>query len=129
MYHRITCLVFRCCVMPLYLLRYLLYFTIQFLLSFFKKIKGMIDKYSTSSGFWGNGTHIISPSLKAYYLVTSSVDWCEKNYERTHYIAEFFNSISSFAMIVVGLYGILAHRNFITFPFIAMFFTTVIVGF
>ncbi|PIA18661.1 alkaline phytoceramidase [Coemansia reversa NRRL 1564] len=39
-------------------------------------------------GFWGD--------------VTSSVDWCEENYEWTPYIAEFFNSWSSIAMIILG---------------------------
>ncbi|KAJ2762456.1 hypothetical protein IWQ56_005038 [Coemansia nantahalensis] len=34
--------------------------------------------------------------------VTSSVDWCEPNYEWTPYIAEFFNSWSSMAMVVLG---------------------------
>ncbi|KAJ2716706.1 hypothetical protein H4R19_000480 [Coemansia spiralis] len=34
--------------------------------------------------------------------VTSSVDWCEPNYEWTPYIAEFFNSWSSMAMIILG---------------------------
>ncbi|KAJ2778398.1 alkaline ceramidase ydc1 [Coemansia javaensis] len=40
------------------------------------------------AGFWGD--------------VTSSVDWCEPNYEWTPYIAEFFNSWSSMAMVVLG---------------------------
>ncbi|KAG0040717.1 Alkaline ceramidase 3 [Podila clonocystis] len=39
-------------------------------------------------GFWGPPT--------------SSVDWCEDNYVVTQYIAEFFNSFSSFAMIFLG---------------------------
>ncbi|KAJ2634484.1 alkaline ceramidase ydc1 [Coemansia sp. RSA 1286] len=40
------------------------------------------------AGFWGD--------------VTSSVDWCEENYVWTPYIAEFFNSWSSLAMIILG---------------------------
>ncbi|KAJ1738772.1 hypothetical protein H4R22_003084 [Coemansia sp. RSA 1290] len=40
------------------------------------------------AGYWGD--------------VTSSVDWCEENYEWTPYIAEFFNSWSSVAMIILG---------------------------
>ncbi|KAJ2470577.1 alkaline ceramidase ydc1 [Coemansia sp. RSA 2322] len=39
-------------------------------------------------GFWGD--------------VTSSMDWCEENYEWTPYIAEFFNSWSSLAMVLLG---------------------------
>ncbi|KAI3649098.1 hypothetical protein MP228_006952 [Amoeboaphelidium protococcarum] len=46
-------------------------------------------------GFWG-------PS-------SSTVDWCEVNYERSYYIAEFFNTVSSLAMVVVGLCGVLWH--------------------
>ncbi|KAJ1648288.1 hypothetical protein LPJ64_000444 [Coemansia asiatica] len=34
--------------------------------------------------------------------VTSSVDWCEENYVWTPYIAEFFNSWSSLAMVILG---------------------------
>ncbi|KAF9284146.1 Alkaline ceramidase 3 [Mortierella alpina] len=33
---------------------------------------------------------------------TSSIDWCENNYVVSYYIAEFFNSFSSFAMIILG---------------------------
>ncbi|KAK3841275.1 MAG: ceramidase-domain-containing protein [Linnemannia gamsii] len=33
---------------------------------------------------------------------TSSIDWCEDNYVWSYYIAEFFNSFSSFAMIILG---------------------------
>ncbi|KAI1321837.1 Alkaline ceramidase 3 [Mortierella claussenii] len=33
---------------------------------------------------------------------TSSIDWCEDNYAISYYIAEFFNSFSSFAMILLG---------------------------
>jgi dihydroceramidase len=50
---------------------------------------------STTLGFWG-------PS-------TSTVDWCETNYEVTHYLAEFANSISSFSMVLAGLLGIYLH--------------------
>ncbi|KAJ2327487.1 hypothetical protein H4S02_001329 [Coemansia sp. RSA 2611] len=39
-------------------------------------------------GFWGD--------------VTSSVDWCEENYQWSPFIAEFFNSWSSLAMIILG---------------------------
>ncbi|KAG0364760.1 ceramidase [Gamsiella multidivaricata] len=43
---------------------------------------------SNSDGYWGPPT--------------SSIDWCEENYVVSYYIAEFFNSFSSFAMILLG---------------------------
>jgi dihydroceramidase len=46
-------------------------------------------------GYWGQ--------------VTSSVDWCETNYEYTEYIAEYFNTISSVAMVIVGVLGVAFH--------------------
>ena len=37
---------------------------------------------------------------------SSSVDWCEKNYEHTRYVAEFFNTLSSLPMLVVSIWGL-----------------------
>ncbi|KAJ1954412.1 hypothetical protein EC988_002450 [Linderina pennispora] len=48
-----------------------------------------------TQGYWGD--------------VTSSMDWCEGNYEWTPYIAEFFNSWSSLAMVFLG--EACAHMN------------------
>ncbi|KAG0018109.1 Alkaline ceramidase 3 [Podila clonocystis] len=36
---------------------------------------------------------------------TASIDWCENNYVITPYIAEFWNSISSFAIVAVAVTG------------------------
>uniref|UniRef100_A0A0K8R7R6 Alkaline ceramidase n=1 Tax=Ixodes ricinus TaxID=34613 RepID=A0A0K8R7R6_IXORI len=36
---------------------------------------------------------------------TSTPDWCERNYEVTVYIAEFWNTVSNLAMIVPPAYG------------------------
>jgi dihydroceramidase len=47
---------------------------------------------SVTSGFWGEPT--------------STIDWCENNYEVTYYIAEFWNTVSNLVMIVLPLYGI-----------------------
>lgn len=52
-------------------------------------------------GYWGNRT--------------ATIDWCENNYEITHYIAEFWNTVSNFVLILFPLYGIywsLRHINF-----------------
>ncbi|CAN7996024.1 unnamed protein product [Ixodes hexagonus] len=38
---------------------------------------------------------------------TSTLDWCEQNYEVTAYIAEFWNTVSNLAMIVPPAYGAL----------------------
>ncbi|GMH91760.1 hypothetical protein TrVE_jg2861 [Triparma verrucosa] len=49
-------------------------------------------------GFWGP--------------TTSSIDWCERNYAVNGYIAEFWNTISNSAFIIVGLMGIFqAYRH------------------
>ncbi|KAI8912642.1 alkaline phytoceramidase family protein [Gorgonomyces haynaldii] len=59
--------------------------------------------------------------------VTSSVDWCEINYEVTPYVAEFFNTISSLAMAIVGLWGSVLHPWAET-RFHVAFLSTVAVG-
>ena len=37
--------------------------------------------------------------------LSSPVDWCEENYEVTPYVAEFWNSVSSFSMVVLSMVG------------------------
>ncbi|KAK9719740.1 hypothetical protein K7432_004618 [Basidiobolus ranarum] len=46
-------------------------------------------------GYWGSST--------------SSVDWCETNYEYNYYVAEMFNTFSSLAMVVIGELGAWLH--------------------
>ena len=36
---------------------------------------------------------------------TANTNWCEADYAVTHYIAEFWNTISSFAILLHGAYG------------------------
>lgn len=44
---------------------------------------------------------------------TSTIDWCELNYEVSHYIAEFFNSTSAllFFLLTLGLWFDAAYRR------------------
>ena len=48
------------------------------------------------SGFWG--------------VPTASIDWCEQNYAVTPWVAEFWNTLSSLAMVVSGLVGLSSRR-------------------
>ena len=48
-------------------------------------------------GFWGTPT--------------ATVDWCESNYAHLSFVCEFFNSLSSLAMVLVGVVGLLLHRR------------------
>ncbi|KAF9361639.1 Alkaline ceramidase 3 [Mortierella sp. NVP85] len=66
----------------------------------------------TPPGYWGHPT---------------SSDWCESNYTKSHYIAEFFNSLSSFSMILVGLAGMYLHSSFEK-RFLLAFGSIVVVG-
>ena len=47
--------------------------------------------YQQREGFWGK------PS--------ATIDWCEENYELSHYIAEFWNTVSNITFVVLALYG------------------------
>jgi len=67
-----------------------------------------------TSGYWG--------------AVTSSVDWCEINYEHSPFIAEFFNTFSSLAMVIVGGVGAWLHRTVLEARFILALLIVVVVG-
>jgi len=48
------------------------------------------------SGFWG--------------VPTASIDWCEQNYAVTQWVAEFWNTVSSLAMVSAGILGVCTRR-------------------
>ncbi len=60
------------------------------------EVKHFESKLDERTGYW-------SPS-------TSSIDWCERNYVITEYIAEFWNCLSSFVMCIFA--GILLIRGY-----------------
>jgi dihydroceramidase len=67
------------------------------------------------TGFWGTKT--------------ATVDWCETNYEHLHYVCEFFNSVSSLAMVLAGVLGIVLHRQVLERRFMLAFAMVAVVGF
>lgn len=54
---------------------------------------------------------IINKQMDGYWHpVTSMIDWCESNYTHSYYIAEFWNTISNLAYILLGSYGIYKNK-------------------
>src|SRR5205814_3110618 len=47
-------------------------------------------------GFWG--------------VPTASIDWCEQNYAVLPWVAEFWNTLSSLAMVGAGIVGLSTRR-------------------
>ena len=43
---------------------------------------------------------------KKKIIKNNKKDWCENNYEVSYFIAEFWNTTSSLAIVVMGLFGI-----------------------
>ena len=53
--------------------------------------------FHNSHGFWG--------------AVESSIDWCERNYQISHYIAEYYNTVSNIVLLIFGVWGLLQCRQ------------------
>jgi dihydroceramidase len=65
-------------------------------------------------GFWGPPT--------------SSVDWCEANYEHSRFVAEWFNTTSSLALVAAALLGFVLHRRVLERRFLAAYAALGVVG-
>ena len=65
-------------------------------------------------GFWG--------------AKTASVNWCERDYVISFYVAEFANSLTSLCIVMSGIYGIYAHAKAVEFRYIAAFISFIVVG-
>ncbi|KAF9921499.1 Alkaline ceramidase 3 [Linnemannia zychae] len=61
---------------------------------------------------YSNTTLVTSYPPTGYWGPPTSSDWCENNYDISYFVAEFFNSLSSIAMILVGLVGMYLHASF-----------------
>ncbi len=74
---------------------------------------------TSEAGYW---TQLGAPA---------SVDWCEPNYVVTHYVAEWWNTLSSVPLVLLGLYGLWrcwGARHELEARFAAAFFSMAIVG-
>ena len=67
-----------------------------------------------TQGFWG--------------AKTASVNWCERDYVVSFYVAEFANSMTSLCIVMSGIYGIYAHAKAVEFRYIAAFTSFIVVG-
>uniref|UniRef100_A0A6S8DIS1 Alkaline ceramidase n=1 Tax=Aplanochytrium stocchinoi TaxID=215587 RepID=A0A6S8DIS1_9STRA len=43
---------------------------------------------------------------KRYWGKATGINWCERDYEHSEYIAEFWNTITNVGFIIVGVYGL-----------------------
>lgn len=66
-------------------------------------------------GWWGDAT--------------ANVNWCEADYVVFRGVAEFWNTLSSLAMVCHGVYGILRHWGQVETRFIVAFLMLIVVGF
>jgi len=65
---------------------------------------------------------------RGFWVRSSNVDWCERNYVYTEYVAEMWNSLSSVLMIFSGIYGAYVHRKMAETRFMWAFLAFAVVG-
>ena len=56
---------------------------------------GWVDARTVSAGWW-------TPTTSGGWWGAADTDWCEPNYQRSHYIAEFWNALSSVPISTLG---------------------------
>ncbi len=56
------------------------------------------------------------------------MDWCEQNYAHTKYVCELFNTLSSLAMVFVGVWGAVWHHRVLERRFTLVFCSIALVG-
>eukprot|EP00750_Incisomonas_marina_P022030 INCI4827.2.p1 GENE.INCI4827.2~~INCI4827.2.p1 ORF type:complete len:291 (-),score=14.41 INCI4827.2:374-1246(-) len=71
--------------------------------------------HNSAPGFWG--------------AVESSIDWCERNYAVSFYIAEYYNTISNVVLLGLGLWGVaLCRKQHFENRFVAVYFGVAAIG-
>ncbi len=57
-----------------------------------QSMAGQPGRVKDAQGFWGRPT--------------ATIDWCEANYVVSYYVAEWWNTLSNVALLVLGVYGV-----------------------
>lgn len=55
--------------------------------------------------------YLLSPKVAQFGKKMSTVNWCEEDYVKSDYIAEWYNTLTSGSYIVAGILGIILHQS------------------
>ena len=69
-----------------------------------------------------------TPAVGYWGEKTANTNWCESDYVVTEYVAEFFNSLSSWFIVGNGVFGCIAHKRFAEPKFLLCFVLLCVVG-